>query len=85
MKGWIYIEIRKGVYGLPQVGSFANKKLTKHLAKYGYHPTKLTPGLWKYKVNLVQLTLTVDDFFIKHIDQKDVEHLISALKYQYEI
>ena len=43
--GWIHIEIRKGMYGLPQVGILANNTLKKHLAKYGYHTHKITPGL----------------------------------------
>jgi hypothetical protein len=41
--GNIYIEIRKGMYGLPPAGIIANKKLQKHLEKYGYTPTPNTP------------------------------------------
>jgi hypothetical protein len=41
--GYVYIKIQKGIYGLLQAGIIANQKLTKHLAKYGYHPTKHTP------------------------------------------
>jgi hypothetical protein len=37
--GLVYIEIRKGMYGLPQAGILANKKLAKHLARFGYFPT----------------------------------------------
>jgi hypothetical protein len=33
--GYTYMEIRKGMYGLPQAGILANKKLTKHLAPDG--------------------------------------------------
>ena len=43
---WIYVEIKKGMYGLPQAGLLANKKLTNNLAKYVYHPNKYTPSLW---------------------------------------
>lgn len=57
--------------------------MTKHLAKYGYYPTRLTPGLWKNEANSVYFTLTVDDFFVKYIDEKDAEHLLNALKDQY--
>ena len=45
--GWVYIEIRKGMYGLPQAGLLANIKLKKHLATHGYCPTKYTLGLWE--------------------------------------
>jgi hypothetical protein len=41
--GWVYIEIRKGMYGLKQAGLIANVRLTAHLAKYGYAPTPRTP------------------------------------------
>jgi hypothetical protein len=47
-KEYIYIEIRKGMYGLPQAGKLANQQLTTHLAKYGYKPTEHTPGLWRH-------------------------------------
>jgi hypothetical protein len=33
--GYVYIEIRKGMYGLPQAGIIANNKLRKHLATFG--------------------------------------------------
>ena len=36
--GYVYIEIQKGMYGLPQAGMLANKQLLKwQLAKYGYY------------------------------------------------
>ena len=43
----IYVEIRKGMYGLPQAGILTNKLLQKNLANFGYYPCKHTPGLWK--------------------------------------
>ena len=42
---WVYIEIRKGMYGLPQAGILANKLLVKRLATFGYYPVEFTPGL----------------------------------------
>jgi hypothetical protein len=35
----IYIEIQKGMYGLPQAGILTNKLLQRNLAKDGYRPT----------------------------------------------
>ena len=46
--GKLYIKINKGMYGLPQAGKLAHDQLKAHLAKYGYHPCRLTPGLWKH-------------------------------------
>jgi hypothetical protein len=37
--GKVYIEIQKGMYGLPQAGILANKLLQRNLAKDGYRPT----------------------------------------------
>ena len=73
------------MYGLPQAGLLANIKLTKHLAKHGYHPTTYTPGLWKYESRQVAFTLTVDDLFIKSTTKQNADHLLSALKEHYVI
>ncbi len=83
--GYVYVEIMKDVYGLPQAGLLANVKLTKHLAKYGYHPTKYTLGLWTLESKPIAFTLTVDDFLIKYSTKADADHLLSALKDQHVI
>jgi hypothetical protein len=44
--GWVYIEIRKGMYGLKQAGILANQLLQTCLAPFGYYPARHTPGLW---------------------------------------
>jgi hypothetical protein len=46
--GFIYMEIRRGCYGLPQAGILANKLLKKRLAKHGYFELPHTPGLFKH-------------------------------------
>ena len=46
--GWVYVEIRKGMYGLPQAGILANKLLKERLAQHGYYECPRTPGLWKH-------------------------------------
>ena len=35
-KGAVYVEIRRGMYGLPQAGRLANDQLTTFLAPHGY-------------------------------------------------
>ena len=42
--GAIYIEIRKGMYGLLQAGMLAYKLLKRRLAKPGYYEDRHTPG-----------------------------------------
>ncbi len=44
--GHVYVEIRKGMYVLPQAGCIANKHLQHLLLPHGYHPCPFTPGLW---------------------------------------
>jgi hypothetical protein len=48
--GWVYIEIRKGMYGLKQAGLLANQLLQTRLAPCGYYPARHTPGLWLHKI-----------------------------------
>jgi hypothetical protein len=65
--GWVYIKIRKGMYGLKQAGILANQRLQKHLATHGYFPTPRTPGLWKNATHNVGFSLVVDDFGVKYV------------------
>jgi hypothetical protein len=44
--GWVYIEIRKGMYGLKQAGLLAKQLLQTRLSPFGYYPARHTPGLW---------------------------------------
>lgn len=44
----LVVEIRKGMYGLPQAGIIANTRLIKHLATYGYVPVAHTVSLFKH-------------------------------------
>jgi hypothetical protein len=43
--GWVYLKMRRAVWGLPQAGIFANKKLRRKLAPFGYYKCVETPGL----------------------------------------
>ena len=42
--GYVYIEICKGMYGLPQSSILANQLLAKRLALHGYKQTTHTPA-----------------------------------------
>ena len=46
--GHVYLEVRQGMYGLPQAGLLAQLELEERLAKYGYRQSKLVSGLWKH-------------------------------------
>ena len=42
--GYVMVEIRQGMYSLPQAGKIAYDRLVKHLATAGYITCELTPG-----------------------------------------
>ena len=83
--GYVFCEVRQGMYGLPQAGIIAQNLLTKRLNKAGYHQSKITPGYWKHNWRPISFSLVVDDFGVKYINKDEVEHLISVLKQDYEI
>jgi hypothetical protein len=83
--GYVYCEIQKGMYGLPQAGIIAQELLEERLAKYGYHQSKIIPGFWSHKTRPICFTLVVDDFAIKYINEADATHSIEALKREYTI
>lgn len=84
-KGYIYIRIEKGMYGLPQAGILANQQLARKLARHGYYQTRHTPGLWKHINRPVQFVLVVDDFLVQYTNKVDAQHLMAALKQDYEV
>jgi hypothetical protein len=76
---WVYIEIRKGMYGLKQSGLLANQLFQTRLAPFGYYPARHTPGLWLHKTRPISFTLIVDDFAVKYVGKHHAEHLWNTL------
>ncbi len=83
-EGYVHLEIRRTVWGLPQAGILANKKLRQKLAPFGYFETN-TPGLWKHASRPISFTLVVDDFGVKYDNKADVDHLVSSIKKSYKL
>ena len=81
--GYVYVEIRKGMYGLPQAGRIANDKLIPILAKAGYHQSSLIPGLFKHATRPISFCLVVDDFGVKYVGREHAEHLLATLQVDY--
>jgi hypothetical protein len=61
--GWVYVEMRRVVWGLPQAGILANKRLRRKLAPFGYHKCVNMQGLWWHETIAISFTLVVDDFW----------------------
>jgi hypothetical protein len=83
--GHVYIEVQKGMYGLPQAGILANQLLARRLAIHGYHQMTFTPGLWRHVTHPVQFTLVVDDFGVQYVGAEHAHHLIAALETDYTV
>ena len=80
LDGFVYWEVRKAIYGLPQAGKLANDQLRKNMAPAGYYEVAHTPGLPRHRRRPIQFTLIVDDFRVKSVGKKHVDHLLRALQ-----
>jgi hypothetical protein len=85
INGWIYFEICRGCYGLPQAGILANNLLCEQLEEEGYYKAYSTPRLWKHKWRPIQFNLIVDDFGIEYVGIKHFNHLSMLLKKYHQI
>ncbi len=79
LNGFVYMEIRHGMYGLPQAGILANKLLKTSLACHGYFKVPHTPGLWKHISCSVWFNLCGNDFGVKYIGDDNLKHLFASL------
>lgn len=83
--GYIYCEITGAMYGLKAAGYITNQDLIKHLTPHGYYPSKQTPGLWLYKTRPISFTPVVDNFGVKYMNKKDINHLFDIIKERYPV
>jgi hypothetical protein len=78
--GFVYLEIRRCMYGLKEAGIIAFE-----LSPHGYKPAPFPPGLWHHKSKPTTFTLCIDNFGIKYFSKRDALHLVAALQEDYEI
>ena len=81
---YVYIEIQKGMYGLPQAGMLANKLLKHRLAKHGYYEVQHTPSYWQHTWWPIDFTLVVDVFGVGYEENEHALHLLQTLQKYYE-
>jgi len=82
--GYVYCEIRKGMYGLPQAGIIAQELLTKRLKEHGYSQSETTPGLWKHEWHPIIFSLVIDDFGVKYVGEEHTQHLLKTIQKYYQ-
>ena len=83
--GFVYVAIKRGMYGFPQIGILAQTPLETRLNAHGYHQSKITPGLWTHEWRPICFMLVVDDFRVKYVGNEHAEHLIKCTKENYDI
>ena len=83
--GWVFVEIQKGMYGLPQASILADKFLEKHLTIRGYYQCQDTPGMWCHMWHDITFCLVEYNFGIKTTSMADMKHLVSSLQEHYSI
>ncbi len=77
--GYIYCEIQKGMYGLPQARIIAQQLLEKRLKAHGYHQSTITPGLWKHDTCPISFSLVVNNFGVKYVGEENAQHLLDTV------
>ncbi len=83
--GYVHLEMRCAVWGLPQAGIIANKKLRRKLAPFGYFEHVNMPDLWYHESCPISFTLIVDNFGVNYVNKDDVDHLIASIKNTYTL
>ena len=81
--GYIYIKIKKGMYGLKQASVLAYQNLTKLLTAGGYQHIVGSLGMWKHNTRKTLFCLCVDDFGVKYYSKADVQHLHDTIAKEY--
>ena len=83
--GYVYIAIKRGMYGLPQAGILAQELLEKRLNAHGYKQSQFTPGLWTHKWRPIAFSLVVDDFGVKYVGKQHADHLLAVIQGSYNV
>ncbi len=78
--GYVFCEIRQGMYSLPQAGIITQGLLAKRLKEHGYSQSETTPGPWKHKWHPVWFSLVVDNFGVKYIGKEHAQHLLQMVQ-----
>jgi hypothetical protein len=79
--GYIYLEIRRGMYSLKEAGILAFNQLVQKLKPAGYEPMmSFTPGLWRHRTKRTTFALCVDNFGAKYLSKADATHPINDVQ-----
>ena len=79
------MDIKQGMYGLPQEGLIAKKLLEKIPNKKGYKQSDITPVFWTHDWCLICFSLCVNNFGVKYVGKQHAEHIMKVLREHYKI
>jgi hypothetical protein len=82
--GYVYCEIRQGMYGLPQAGIITQELSAKRLKEHGYSQSKTMPGLWKHEWRPIIFSLVVNNFGVKYVGKEHARHLLQTVQKYYK-
>ena len=83
--GYIFAQITKGMYGIPQSGHIAHDALLKHLEPYGYRPSSKTTGLWMHASRPINFTLVLHNFGVTCLIKEYTLYLKESIEDKYEV
>ena len=83
--GFVYVAIKQGMYGLPQIGILPQTLIEKCLNAHGYHQSRIAPSLWTHAWRPICFTLAVDDSGVKYVGKEHADHLTICIKENYDI
>ena len=81
----ILLRIDNGIYGLPQSGMLAQRRLKAHLADHGYLESPHSPCHFTHITDQIDFVLVVDDFGISTQGDGPAERLFAVLRKRYPL
>ncbi len=78
---YIYCEIQKGMYGLPQAGIITQQLLEERLRKQCYCQSQMTPGLWKHDTHPISFLPVINDFEVGYVGMENAQHLLDTFRH----
>ena len=83
-RGFIYVRIKRVMYGLNQAAILTYDQIVKHLKTHGYYPVIGSNEIFSHKTQKTNYVY-VDDFGIKYHSTEDADHILNSLKGKYYI
>ena len=77
---FVYLKIRRGMYGLPQAVILSQQLLENQLNNKGYRQENLVPGLWTHSWRPIIFTLYIEYFGVNYVGNRQAYHLIAILE-----